>query len=117
MRREVRKCDKEDAANQCAEKPRPTWHDTSALGMTIPIARMALHVEAIRGRSGSMPSALGVIACWPRFSAGTGLPRPLVALSHLHAASDCLLMAAYGFIASILPVWMVLEPRDYLSTI
>ncbi len=28
----------------------------------------------------------------------------------------CMLMMAYGFIASILPVWMVLEPRDYLST-
>ena len=26
------------------------------------------------------------------------------------------LMAAYGFIASVLPVWFVLEPRDYLST-
>jgi carbon starvation protein len=27
-----------------------------------------------------------------------------------------LLMAAYGFIASVLPVWLLLEPRDYLST-
>jgi carbon starvation protein len=27
-----------------------------------------------------------------------------------------LLMAAYGFIASVLPVWFLLEPRDYLST-
>ena len=26
------------------------------------------------------------------------------------------LMAAYGFIASVLPVWFLLEPRDYLST-
>ena len=26
------------------------------------------------------------------------------------------LMAAYGFIASVLPVWMLLVPRDYLST-
>src|ERR1700752_4087560 len=25
-------------------------------------------------------------------------------------------MAAYGFIASVLPVWFLLEPRDYLST-
>jgi carbon starvation protein len=25
-------------------------------------------------------------------------------------------MAAYGFIASVLPVWMLLAPRDYLST-
>ncbi len=27
-----------------------------------------------------------------------------------------LLMAAYGFIASVLPVWLLLAPRDYLST-
>jgi len=27
-----------------------------------------------------------------------------------------LLMMVYGFVASILPVWMLLEPRDYLST-
>ena len=26
------------------------------------------------------------------------------------------LMAAYGFVASVLPVWLLLEPRDYLST-
>jgi carbon starvation protein len=27
-----------------------------------------------------------------------------------------LLMAVYGFVASVLPVWFLLEPRDYLST-
>ena len=27
-----------------------------------------------------------------------------------------MLMAGYGFIASVLPVWFLLEPRDYLST-
>jgi len=27
-----------------------------------------------------------------------------------------MLMAAYGFIASVLPVWMLLCPRDYLSS-
>ena len=27
-----------------------------------------------------------------------------------------LLMATYGFIASVLPVWLLLEPRDYLAT-
>ena len=25
-------------------------------------------------------------------------------------------MAAYGFVASVLPVWMLLCPRDYLSS-
>ena len=27
-----------------------------------------------------------------------------------------LLMAGYGFIASVLPVWLLLAPRDYLSS-
>ena len=27
-----------------------------------------------------------------------------------------LLMAAYGFLASVLPVWLLLEPRDYLAS-
>jgi len=27
-----------------------------------------------------------------------------------------ILMAVYGFVASVLPVWLLLEPRDYLST-
>jgi carbon starvation protein len=25
-------------------------------------------------------------------------------------------MVVYGFVASVLPVWLLLEPRDYLST-
>src|SRR5208283_1975394 len=27
-----------------------------------------------------------------------------------------ILMAIYGLVASVLPVWLLLEPRDYLST-
>ena len=27
-----------------------------------------------------------------------------------------ILMAIYGFVASVLPVWLLLAPRDYLST-
>jgi carbon starvation protein len=27
-----------------------------------------------------------------------------------------LILCCYGFLASVLPVWMLLEPRDYLST-
>ena len=28
----------------------------------------------------------------------------------------CWMLIGYGFIASILPVWLLLAPRDYLST-
>jgi carbon starvation protein CstA len=37
-------------------------------------------------------------------------------LAHVHAAPDHDLMAIYGFVASVLPVWLLLTPRDYLST-
>ena len=30
--------------------------------------------------------------------------------------ADLLLWSIYGFVASVLPVWMLLAPRDYLST-
>jgi carbon starvation protein len=34
----------------------------------------------------------------------------------LHANTLAFMMMAYGFIASVLPVWVLLCPRDYLST-
>jgi len=35
---------------------------------------------------------------------------------HLLAAPDHCAHGAFGFVASVLPVWLLLEPRDYLST-
>jgi hypothetical protein len=34
----------------------------------------------------------------------------------LHAHQITIILMIYGFIASVLPVWLLLEPRDYLST-
>src|SRR5204862_95063 len=47
--------------------------------------------------------------------------KPLAASSfgvwfHLSREQLILAMAAYGFVASVLPVWMLLCPRDYLSS-
>jgi carbon starvation protein len=47
--------------------------------------------------------------------------KPLAASSlgswfHLSREQLIVTMAAYGFIASVLPVWMLLCPRDYLSS-
>jgi len=44
--------------------------------------------------------------------AQTGLARALTFTPH----QITYLMAIYGLVASVLPVWLVLEPRDYLST-
>ena len=36
--------------------------------------------------------------------------------SSSRARSSIVLMAGYGFVASVLPVWLLLAPRDYLSS-
>src|SRR5881396_1579250 len=50
--------------------------------------------------------------------AGGGLPgQPQLAPVFTHSATALTwMMVAYGFVASVLPVWMLLCPRDYLST-
>src|SRR5437867_4016459 len=46
-----------------------------------------------------------------------GWGQPHVAPLFTHSATALTwMMVAYGFIASVLPVWMLLCPRDYLST-
>jgi carbon starvation protein len=40
----------------------------------------------------------------------------LAAWFNLSGATLALLIIAYGFVASVLPVWLLLAPRDYLST-
>ena len=58
-----------------------------------------------RGRRAGRDGAGGLD---PRFAAGAVFqPEP---------RADDLAIAAYGFIASVLPVWLLLCPRDYLSS-
>jgi len=90
------------------------------IGMTIPIA-LVMGVWMFRGRQGNVnvtgPSIFGVILLVSAVVAGQSF-------SHSEAAGILtftphqitFLMAAYGFIASVLPVWLLLAPRDYLST-
>src|SRR3989449_636992 len=48
---------------------------------------------------------------------GSVASHPTLAAAFTHSgASITWMMIAYGFIASVLPVWMLLCPRDYLST-
>ncbi|HTT64890.1 MAG TPA: carbon starvation protein A [Bryobacteraceae bacterium] len=90
------------------------------IGSTIPIA-LVMGVWMFKRPGGRIsvtgPSIFGVflllaaVVGGQRFaqSAGAGL---LTFTPH----QITLLMAAYGFIASVLPVWLLLAPRDYLST-
>ena len=88
--------------------------------MTIPIA-FAMGFYMFKSEPGhirvAMPSALGVIAMLAAVGGGHWFAAsPFAHFLTFTPHQICLLMMTYGFIASILPVWMVLEPRDYLST-
>lgn len=96
---------------------RNAW-GTFTIAMTIPIAfLMGFYLQTFRpGRVGEV-SALGVALLLLAVAAGR-----LVAQSELagwfsfERQTLVWLLAGYGFVASVLPMWMLLVPRDYLST-
>ena len=97
-----------------AESP---W-GTFTIGVTIPIALfMGLWMYRFRkGRIGEA-SAIGVTLLLIAVVAGKWVASsPIGAWFILSEHKLTIAIAAYGFIASVLPVWMLLCPRDYLSS-
>jgi carbon starvation protein len=91
---------------------------TFTIGLTIPIALiMGLYLRFFRpGKVGEV-SAIGVVLLLAAVFLGGRLPgTPLGNMLQLSDHGMVFALAAYGFIASVLPVWMLLCPRDYLST-
>ena len=92
---------------------------TFAVFATIPIAiLMGLYARFIRvGRIGEM-SAIGVILLLIALIYGkyVGEDPMLGPWFDLKGESLALIIIGYGFVASVLPVWLLLAPRDYLST-
>jgi len=90
------------------------------IGMTIPIAFIMgwWMFRSLPGRVRVLgPSIFGVLALALALAGGhwvaaSGAAHVFVFTGH----QIVLLLCAYGFLASVLPVWMLLEPRDYLST-
>ncbi len=86
---------------------------------TIPIAAMmGLYSRYLRpGRVGEI-SLIGVILLVLAIVYGrTVADTPaLAALFTYSGETLALMMMAYGFVAAVLPVWLILAPRDYLST-
>jgi carbon starvation protein len=90
------------------------------IGMTIPIALLMgwFMFKSTPGQiKVGVPSTLGVVlllgSVWGgHWFAGTPWASSLTFTPH----EITWLMAIYGFVASVLPVWLLLEPRDYLST-
>jgi carbon starvation protein len=90
---------------------------TFTIAATIPIA-LAMGVAMHRGGKAAIPaaSALGAIALLVAVLAGGWIPGSALAPYFTFTQTQItLLLAAYGLVASILPVWLLLAPRDYLS--
>jgi len=100
--------------NALAESP---W-GTFTVGFTIPLALfMGLYMYRFRKGKIVEASIIGIIgllfAVWLGGRiANSSLAEPFT----LSRNTLIVIMAAYGFIASVLPVWMLLCPRDYLSS-
>ena len=88
------------------------------IGTSIPIALlMGLWMYKIRPGKIAEASAGGVIALLGMVVAGRFVAHSEMAHFFILSKQNIILvMAAYGFIASVLPVWMLLCPRDYLSS-
>jgi carbon starvation protein len=91
---------------------------TVTIGLTIPIAMlMGVYMRWLRPGRVLEASTMGLVLLALSLYAGrwvAGQP-DLAALFTLSGRSLALLVMAYGFAASVLPVWLLLAPRDYLS--
>ncbi len=89
------------------------------IAMTIPIAvLMGFYLRRLRPGKVLESSLLGFVLVMGAIFAGQWVsqaPR-WAAVFTLTAPTLAILIVIYGFAASALPVWMLLAPRDYLST-
>jgi carbon starvation protein len=90
------------------------------IGMTIPIA-FAMGIYMFKGPGGkvriAVPSIAGVVLLLASLIGGHSFANsPWAGLLTFNSHQITLLLAAYGFFASTLPVWLLLTPRGYLST-
>jgi len=92
---------------------------TFTISMTIPIAIfMGLWMFKFRkGRTGEA-TVIGVVLLTLAVIIGKYIPDSFLAPYFLFDHKTLtILLAVYGFAASVLPVWLLLTPRDYLSSI
>ncbi|OAH13557.1 carbon starvation CstA family protein [Streptomyces jeddahensis] len=100
--------------NALAQSP---W-GTFSIAMTIPIALlMGFYLRVIRPGRVVEVSLIGVALLLFAIVAGRWVAESSLADTFtLEPSTLVMWMVAYGFVASVLPVWMLLAPRDYLST-
>ncbi len=91
---------------------------TFTIAMTVPIAFfMGIYLYRLRPGKVAEMTAVGVMLLVIAVGAGHFIPGSFLdPYFNLSKNSLIFSIALYGFIASVLPVWMLLCPRDYLST-
>ena len=101
--------------------PGSSW-GVFTIGTSIPIALlMGLWMYVFRKRAKYKiieASVLGVVLMLTCVQLGSYVPTHSVLgpLLNLSKKQVVIAMAVYGFVASVLPVWLLLAPRDYLSS-
>ena len=86
---------------------------------TIPIAMlMGVYSRFLRAHRIGEMSAIGFVLLMAAIVFGQSVSESptLAPMFTFSGESLALMLIAYGFIASVLPVWLLLAPRDYLST-
>jgi carbon starvation protein len=91
---------------------------TFTIAMTIPVALfVGLWMYRIRKGHIAEASVIGVVGVFAALIIGGMIPgSPLASTFTLSREGIIIAIAAYGFVASVLPVWLLLCPRDYLSS-
>ncbi len=91
---------------------------TFIIGMTIPIAFfMGIYMKSMKPNKVAWVSFFGITMLFFTVIFGRAIPSsPIGSFLNLDKNELSILLAAYGFIASVLPVWLLLAPRDYLSS-
>ncbi|MFE3492748.1 carbon starvation CstA family protein [Streptomyces sp. NPDC059175] len=89
-----------------------------SIGMTIPIALfMGFYLRVLRPGKIAEVSLIGVVLLLLAIVAGGWVAHSsLAGFFSLAPGTLVIWMVVYGFCASVLPVWLLLAPRDYLST-
>ena len=100
--------------NALSESP---WGSFSLL-MTLPIALfMGVYLRFLRPGRVLEVSAIGVVLLLLAIVGGGYIDSSPYAEAWTFSANQITFaLIAYGFVASVLPVWVLLAPRDYLST-
>jgi len=96
---------------------RSPW-GTFSIAMTIPIALfMGFYMRVIRPGRVIEASAIGVVLLLLAIVSGRWVDQGSWADTFTLTPQQLVIaLVVYGFFASVLPVWMLLAPRDYLST-